>query len=355
MKNNLAHCLKIGHLSAKLLRLLPPETAHDLAMTAMAKGLLKFLPRPYSGPMSSSFRVRVPGVGELAHPLGLAAGFDKQALCPKAFVELGCSFLEIGTVTPLPQPGHPRPRLFRQSSQRGIINRMGFNSHGSSIVAKRLEALQWEHERIPLGVNLGKNKNTTDERAIDDFLSGIQMFSKLGKYLVVNISSPNTPGLRGLANRDFIDLLADQCGAKLPQIWLKLDPDMPKASFQKLVEKISERGFQGIILTNTHRVEKPEMGGQSGHPLAVQSTTCLEWAYEVHGGRLPMIGSGGVLSGTDVFQKLARGASAVQLYAAFIYRGPWAVVELLDELAAEMQLRQMATMEDVIGSHYRGG
>lgn len=344
----------LGDFGTACLRLLPAEMAHEFALWMMAKGVLDFMPLPYVEPLAAGMQVGLPGIGRLSHPLGLAAGFDKHAKAPAAFAGLGFASLEVGTVTPRPQPGNPKPRLFRQPEQRALINRMGFNSDGAAVVAERLRRLNWQHERVPLGVNCGKNKETPPERAIDDYLQVISTCRDLARYFVVNISSPNTPGLRDLATPAFVRDLAGELGGQLlPRVWVKLDPDMSRREFQALVAAIAEHGFQGIIVSNTHRVVHPEVGGQSGHPLASQATACLEWAYEAHHGGLPMIASGGVLSGADVYQKLARGASAVQIYTALVYRGPWVVVRLLVELAAELKLRGLAHVQDAIGTYYQ--
>ncbi len=346
--------LRLGEWGTALLRCLPAEAAHDAGMAFLEQGLLDKLPMPALDTLAAGMRTKVPGIGDLPHPFGLAAGFDKHCRAPGAFARMGFSFLEIGTVTPRAQPGNPKPRLFRLPDERAIVNRMGFNSDGAATVKARLEALKWDHERVPLGINCGKNKETPPERALSDFLQIVEVFKDLARYFVINISSPNTPGLRDLATPLFIGGLADELGAALPKTWIKLDPDMERREFQALIETIAERGFQGVLLSNTHRVAYPEVGGQSGHPLMCPSTTCLEWAYEVHGGRLPMLGVGGILSGVDAFHKLARGALAVQIYTALVYRGPWVVARLLTELAAELNLRGIATVEDAIGCYYKG-
>jgi dihydroorotate dehydrogenase len=345
---------RLASLGTAFLRWFPAETAHEIGMTMLERGVLDWLPAPAVTPLSTGMGVVVPGIGSLPHPFGLAAGFDKHARAPKAFARLGFSFLEVGTVTPQPQPGNPKPRVFRYPEQRALINRMGFNSDGAATVSERLKAAAWDHERVPLGVNCGKNKDTPLDRAIFDYLTVMESMGDAARYFVVNISSPNTPGLRELASPQFLNGLADELGARLlPRTWVKLDPDLGRKDFQALIAVLAERGYQGVIISNTHRVAWPEPGGQSGHPLTALSNTRLEWAHEVSGGRLPMIASGGVLAGIDAFEKLARGAIAVQLYTALVYRGPWAVAQMLVELAAELALRGFAHVEDAIGSHYR--
>ncbi len=346
----LARFLRFG---TALLRLLPAELAHEIGMWLLERQVLGSLPQASLNALVDGLASPLPGIGDLTHPLGLAAGFDKNARAPHGFAQMGFSFLEIGTITPRPQPGNPKPRLFRLEDQGGLINRMGFNSDGAERVAARLRRLQWRHDPVPLGINLGKNKDTSLEAAIEDYSFGIETFAPYAKYFVVNVSSPNTEGLRGLANEQFLRELAQRHRADLHKIWVKLDPDMPRQAFQSLVQALAEAGFQGLILSNTHRVEHPEKGGLSGHPLALQATACLEWAHEVLEGRLPLIASGGILSGQDVFQRIARGASAVQIYTSLVYRGPLAVPLMLAELRAEMELRGYKFLSDVKGSYYR--
>ena len=315
--------------------------------------MLRLLPRPRPITMPVPLQVTLPGIGRLRHPVGLAAGFDKNARCPGAFEWIGCAFLELGTVTPKPQPGNPKPRMFRYPDTMSIINRMGFNSDGAEAVLKRLQKINWSPSRIPLGINIGKNKNTPQTMAIDDFLAGINAFDASSSWLTINVSSPNTPGLRELASSDFLRQLAQSAGPATKKCWIKLDPDMNRNVFQQLIATIGDEGYAGVILSNTHRVTWPQAGGQSGHPLLSQSNQCLEWAWDVTRGKLPMIASGGIISGIDVFQKLSRGASAVQIYTALVYRGPGAVQRICEELSEELKLRGFASAEDCIGSIYQ--
>lgn len=344
---------KLCDVGTAMLRCLPPEAAHHLGLWLL-KG--PWIPEAIlPPPMRSEVGLKsiVPGIGRLDHPIGLAAGFDKNAICPYGFKRLGFSMIEVGTVTPRAQIGNLKPRLFRYPDQRALINRMGFNNDGGLPVAARIKSHQWNHETTPLGVNCGKNKDTPNKNAITDYLQVIDLFHGLAQYLVVNISSPNTPGLRELATPQFIEELAHELGPKfLPKIWIKVDPDLGRKDFQKLVQKIAESGFQGLILTNTHRVQFPEAGGQSGHPLLSASNACLEWAHEVHRGQLPMIAAGGILSGLDVLSKIARGALAVQIYTALVYRGPWTVYRILLELIFELKLRGFSSVDEARGSYY---
>ncbi len=336
-----------------LLRLLPAEMAHNIGMTILEKGWVAPILGRSLSTRFSGLSTDVPGIGRLTHPIGLAAGFDKDCRAPQGFAQMGFSFIEVGTVTPQPQPGNPLPRMFRYPEQMALINRMGFNSKGASVVSQRLGRLNWDHDKTALGVNLGKNKDTPTHLAIADYAMAYETFRGKARYYVFNLSSPNTPGLRDLANTDFVRQLAGELGRDVCHIWLKLDPDMGKKNLQNLVEAIGDSGFQGVILSNTHRVEWPEKGGLSGHPLSLMAGTCLEWAYEAHKGDLPMIASGGILSGSDLFDRLARGALAAQIYTALVYRGPWVTVQLLVELVAEMKLRGFDQVSEVIGSYYQ--
>lgn len=344
--------VKFGDFGAAALRMLPAETAHNLGLKILNTPLLRPIHQEVWRKLAKNMEMNVPGIGNLAHPIGLAAGFDKHGLALAGFAQLGLSSLELGTVTPRPQLGNPKPRMFRYKEQMAIINRMGFNSHGSSRVKERLEALAWDHDLAPLGINIGKNKDTSESAAIEDFNHGLQTFKDHAKYFVINISSPNTQGLRDLANEDFLENLARDNKALKDKMWLKLDPDMSRQKLQSIIETVCKVGFQGVILSNTHKVSWPQAGGQSGHPLAMISNRSLEWAHEVHKGELPMIASGGVLSGSDVIQKVARGACAVQIYSALVYRGPWAVVKLLEEVQAEMDNLGIHFLSDFLGSHY---
>ncbi|NBQ52320.1 MAG: hypothetical protein EBU49_01890 [Proteobacteria bacterium] len=203
-----------------------------------------------------------------------------------------------------------------------------------------------------MGVNIGKNKDTSADAAIDDFLQVHAGFRGLADFFVINLSSPNTPGLRELANPGFIAEIARQFGPEVKKIWIKFDPDMNRDSFEKLIEATGNAGLAGLVLTNTHRVTAPESGGLSGRPLLERSNTALEWAWDVHRGKIPMIGVGGILSGRDIVDKISRGASAVQIYTAFAYRGPWVVPSLLNESVIRLRELGFASLNEAYGSHY---
>lgn len=343
---------KLGELGTAALRQLPAEAAHNLGLKLLSQGIIERIPQPTPPVVEVDLRTSLFGQ-QLAHPVGLAAGFDKNAVAYGGFAHLGLSFIEIGTLTPVGQLGNPTPRMFRQKEQMGLINRMGFNNVGCEAALKNLRNFGAARDSCPLGINIGKNKDTPLDLASRDYESCYKVMKGAGHYYVINISSPNTPGLRKLASREFLrELVATPIGEEKDKFWIKLDPDLEPSHLQGLIEEIESLGLAGVILTNTHRVEWPQTGGQSGHPISAISTKALEYAYEVHQGRLAMIGSGGVLSGVDVLEKIIRGASAVQIYSALVYRGMWAVFDLLEELGQEMKLRGFDNIEEAKGSFY---
>lgn len=324
-------------VTTSMLRALPPEIAHDVAIWGLRRRLVPTWGLSLAnGAVQSDLQADCRGVGILRHPIGLAAGFDKQAQCVSALERCGFAAIEVGTVTPLAQPGNPKPRLFRQKQVLSLVNRFGFNSVGIEAFLANLQRCRLPREStVPVWINLGKNKETSPSHAIDDYENLMLAADGLNLPITVNLSSPNTPGLRDLASPEFIARLAKKCPS--PQrLWLKFDPDMDKAALQSLVSAVASQGLAGVILSNTHRVEQPEPGGQSGHALTFLATRSLEWAYEVHRGALPMIASGGIFTGLDVFHRLQRGADFVQIYTSFVYEGPPVIARLLRELRQVM-------------------
>ncbi|XP_053934385.1 dihydroorotate dehydrogenase (quinone), mitochondrial isoform X1 [Cuculus canorus] len=327
------------------LRALPPETAHGLALRAAASGLLP--PARQDGP---ALEVRVLGQ-RFRNPVGLAAGFDKQGEAVDGLYRMGFGFVEVGTVTPKPQEGNPRPRVFRLVEDEAVINRYGFNSHGHDAVERRLRArretqLRLTDEGMPLGINLGKNKSSTDAAA--DYVAGVRTLGPLADYLVVNVSSPNTPGLRDLQGKaELQDLLtkvlaerdALPCERK-PAVLVKIAPDLTAQDKQDIASIICKLGVDGLIVSNT-TVSRPsslrsrqrtETGGLSGKPLRELSTQTIREMYSLTGGRVPIIGVGGVSSGRDALEKIRAGASLVQMYTALVYHGPPVVGAVKREL-----------------------
>ena len=325
-----------GDWAARLLRLLPPATAQRLTMRALRRGW--GIPRqPLAELRDFPLRVELQGVGELLHPIGLAAGFDTSANCPQALQQLGFSFLEIGTVTPLAQ--HGRRRLQRLPAQFDLLSHSNNANDGIEVIAARLQALHWDVDFVPLAINVGCNQRTLAVGAVYDYLKGITAFKDLAHFIVLNLTTAPGGGLRSHADRAFIKTIATETNATvLARVWLKLDPDMARRDFQQLVADAAAHGFGGLVLTGTRRVLSPHMGEQSGHSLALPAVARLEQAYQVVQGELPLLASGGVLSGSDIVQRIRRGASAVEIYTAFSYYGVGVVARLLREMVAELRL-----------------
>ena len=322
-----------------LLFRMDPEAAHHFSLGALrlpgALAVLRsFAPEPRPREVFGlSFR----------NPVGLAAGFDKNAVAIPAWEALGFGFVEIGTVTAKPQPGNPRPRIFRYPAQRALINRLGFNNEGADAIAQRLQQLRASSHRpeIPIGVNLGKSKVTPLEEAPNDYLYSFRQLHEVADYIVLNVSSPNTPGLRSLqeevALRKLLSAITKE-NAQLPApkpVLLKIAPDLSDAAMEEIIATCEEFALAGIIATNTtldHEAVasgKDEAGGLSGSPLRSRSTEVVEFLRaRTH---LPIIGVGGIFDGPSAEEKFAAGAQLVQVYTGFIYRGP----RLLDEISRE--------------------
>lgn len=340
-------------MGTRILGALPPQVAHALALRALrypwVSGLLEA--QVPAGELAR-VGVDVPVLGRLPHPIGLAAGFDKNAEVVEGLFRLGFAAVEVGTVTPQMQSGNQGQVFLRQRAQGALINRLGFPSQGSQTVAMRLEGLGTLGDRCCLGVNIGKNRATPLGSAIHDYSTLALRFGRLARYLTVNISSPNTPGLRDLQSIPFLRDLGQSLGPLRERTFVKLDPDLDREPFQALVGAVAEARFAGLVLTNTRAVSQPLAGGQSGHPLLLPSTTRLEWAWEVHKGALTTVGVGGILSGRDILEKVLRGAHAVQIYSSLVLRGPRVVADLISELCQEMDRVGVRHISDLWGQHY---
>ncbi len=322
-----------------LLFLLPPEAAHRLAMAALRAGgpLLPLLSPWLTDPDPRHARV-VMGL-RFPNPVGLAAGFDKAAEAPDAWPRLGFGFMELGTFTALAQPGNPRPRVFRYPAQKALINSMGFNNPGAREAARRLgrlrESGRWP--ACPVGINLGKSKVTPLEGAVDDYLLSLEALLPHADYLTVNVSSPNTPGLRGLQEaRPLKKLLkAVVRGAGRVPVLLKLAPDLEEKPLKQAAAVALECGCRGLIATNT-TLARPGLppgshppGGLSGLPLRGASNRALKVLARFTRGRAALVASGGVFTARDMKEKMDLGADLVQVYTGFIYEGPGMVRRLL--------------------------
>lgn len=272
-----------------------------------------------------------------ANPVGLAAGFDKNAVLTDELATMGFGFVEIGTVTPRPQPGNPQPRLFRLPQDEALINRMGFNNDGAAVVAARLRGRR--NRQLIIGGNIGKNKDTPNERAGDDYVAAFEALAEVVDYFVVNVSSPNTPGLRELQDKKPLIKLLQQVQDKnlarsLPRpLLLKIAPDLTDAQLDDILEIARETQLSGLVATNTtisrdglttaaSQVAGYGAGGLSGRPLRARATEVIAYLHRHSQGALPIIGAGGIHSAADALEKLAAGATLVQLYTGFIYEGP---------------------------------
>jgi dihydroorotate dehydrogenase len=326
--------MSAADLGARLLLKLDAETAHRLALTALGLGL-----GPRARPSPPALRTRLAGL-DLPNPLGLAAGFDKDAAAPDALLRAGFGFVECGTVTPRPQAGNPRPRLFRLPDDRAVINRLGFNNLGLEAFARRLER---RPRQGVVGANLGANKDSEDR--IADYVAGLRRLLGLCDYFTVNVSSPNTPGLRDLQEAQALDgllgALADARDGSTP-LFLKVAPDLDEGRIGEIVAAVRRHGVDGVVVSNT-TVSRPEglrsprrgeAGGLSGAPLLDLSTRVLR-AFRAADAGLPLVGVGGVFSAADVRSKLAAGADAVQLYTALALEGPGLVAKILADLAED--------------------
>lgn len=330
-------------LGLALLFRFSPETAHGLSIAALKAGL--------GGRFDAGFDPRlattVCGL-TFPNPLGMAAGYDKNGEVPDALLRLGFGFAEVGTVTPLAQPGNPKPRIFRLPQDRGVINRLGFNNEGHAACLARLKA-RADRGGI-VGVNIGANKDSADRVA--DYVKGVETFAPLASYLTVNVSSPNTPGLRNLQSRESLgDLLARVKAArdasavatgKAPPIFLKVAPDLSEAELDDIAEEVLDKGTDGLIVSNTTLAREGltdtaaarEAGGLSGRPVFRRSTAVLAKLRKRVGPSLPIIGVGGVEDAETALEKIRAGADLVQLYSCMIYGGPGLPRRILEGLSA---------------------
>ncbi|EKV32316.1 Dihydroorotate dehydrogenase [Caenispirillum salinarum AK4] len=350
--------LNLYSLAWPLVRRMDPETAHRMAVAALARGLVPGV--PHADP--PALRTRVWG-RDFANPIGLAAGFDKHAECPDALARLGFGFVEVGGVTPRPQPGNPRPRVFRLEEDGAVINRFGLNSDGMEAVAARLAARRQAGGAAIVGVNLGRNKETDDPA--EDYARLIGTLAPLADFLTLNVSSPNTPGLRALQGREpLIDLIrrarAAMPAEKAPPLLLKIAPDLTAEDESDIAAVVTAEAIDGLIVSNTtiarpeslRSGHKAETGGLSGRPLFEPSTALLGRMYKATGGRIPLVGVGGIASGRDAYAKIRAGASLVQLYTAFIYGGPPLIPAIKAELADCLKRDGFASVADAVGADH---
>lgn len=352
-------------LARPLLFRMDPETAHDLAvarLSGIGPGSLRHRL------LRSAYAIREPRLGieamglSFPNPVGLAAGFDKSARCAPAMEALGFSHVEVGTLTPLPQPGSPRPRVFRVPEDLALVNRLGFNNDGVAAAARRLAARACA---VPVGANLGKNASTPLDRAHEDYAAGVRALFRDAAYFAINVSSPNTPGLRQLQGREHLARIlgavqeanraaAVEAGTKPRPVLVKLAPDLADAALAEAVGVAHAHACQGIIATNT-TATRPHLrgamrqeGGLSGKPLAPLATRSIR-AIRKRGPDMTIIGVGGVFTAQDAFEKIAAGASLVQVYTGLIYEGPSIVKRICRGLLRIVEERGAKTVQELVG------
>jgi len=354
-------------LVGPLVRLLEPELAHRLTIQMLRTGLV---PRQ---PVVDEPILRISLWGrDFTNPIGLAAGFDKNAQVPDIMLGQGFGFVEVGSVTPRPQPGNPRPRMFRLTEDEAVINRMGFNNEGLEAVSERLARRNdIKGRRRPgiVGANLGKNKDTED--AASDYEKGARGLASYCDYMVINVSSPNTPGLRALQGKEPLRELIGRTAAALqnsdavppPPLLLKIAPDLTAEDLYDIAEVALEGGLEGLIISNTtisrpadlRSGHKGETGGLSGRPLLEPSTRVLSEMYRLTGGKLPLVGAGGVASAEDAYAKIRAGASLVQVYSALVYQGPALVTRIKRGLVGLLRRDGYSTLSQAVGAAHRDG
>ena len=346
-------------LALKILHHMDPERAHELVIRALQYGLF---PRPRTRVEDERLRTSCCGL-DFANPLGMAAGFDKNARALPALWELGFGFVEVGTVTPRPQPGNPRPRLFRLVEDEAIINRLGFNGEGQALVHRRLLRVRDVPGRGVLGVNIGANRDSRDRVA--DYVTGARCFADVADYLAINISSPNTPGLRDLQGAEALSRLLAGVGEALREkgrpdlpVLVKIAPDMDDAALADMVQAAIEGGAAGLIVSNTTIARpkglksplKTEAGGLSGRPLFALSTRLLARAHVLAQGRLRLVGCGGVHDAETAWAKIRAGADLVQLLTAFVYHGPALIAEILQGLLDRLERAGLDDISQAVGA-----
>ena len=330
---------------------LDPERAHRATIAA-----LKVLPKRRPPDFPDSLRTTVAGL-DFPSPVGLAAGFDKNGEVPEHMLGLGFGFVEVGTITPQPQPGNPRPRMFRLAEDRAVINRLGFNNEGHAEAWLRLR--HCIHSRGVIGVNIGANKDSADR--IADYADGVRAMSEVARYLTINISSPNTPGLRQLQDEGALRALLEAIGEARerhgPPVFLKVAPDLGEGEPDQIVRIAIEHKVDAIIVANT-TISRPalksrfaeESGGLSGAPLKPLAQKALRDFRAASGGKIALIGVGGIASADDAWERIRAGASLVQLYTAMVYEGPGIARRIADGLAGRLKREGITNIAELVGT-----
>ena len=343
-----------------LLRLFPPEIAHQLTIKLLKSNLT------FSRKKNVEFNTlkqTILGI-DFQNPLGLAAGFDKNAEVIKPMLSYGFGFVEVGTITPEPQKGNQKPRVFRLLEDEAVINHLGFNNYGSEIILKNLKSFyEGQYSNGVVGINIGKNKST--ENDIDDYLYCIDKFANFGNYITINISSPNTPGLRDLQLRGRIEALVKKIQNKQNEIkqlnnkpiFIKISPDLDDEQLRDIALMSLANNVNGLIISNSSlsrpntliSSNKNEVGGLSGKPIFLDSTLILKKMYSLTNGQIPLIGVGGISNGYECYEKIKSGASLIQLYTALVYQGPKIINSILNELNGLVLTDGFKNISEAIG------
>jgi dihydroorotate dehydrogenase len=348
----------LSQLALPLLHALDPERAHEVTLRALEAGLYPRAEEPDDPKLARS----VMGIA-FANPLGLAAGFDKDARVPGAFIDMGCGFAEVGTLTPLAQTGNARPRVFRSLDDHAVINALGFPNDGQRAALSRLARRSRARSGV-IGINIGANKDSRDR--IGDYVAGVEAFAGVADYLTINISSPNTPGLRDLHAIELLDELlervmtareeAAQEGRKPPLV-VKLSPDMAPADLPETVQCLERRGIDAIMVANTtlareglrDRAFGDRTGGLSGRPLFERSTAMLARVFALTEGRMQLIGVGGIDSGETAIAKIEAGASLIQLYTALVFEGPPLIQAIKTAISGHLSQNGFQSVGQMVG------
>jgi dihydroorotate dehydrogenase len=339
-------------------------TIRGLQMMQNTPGIYNFFHKRYTV-VDERLKSKVCGL-TFPNPVGLAAGFDKHANVYPGLAAFGFGFVEVGTLTPRAQAGNPKPRLFRLVQDEAIINRMGFNNHGLEEAKNSFQTLK--RPSIPIGINLGKNKDTPNDQASSDYRHGLMSLYDYADYFVLNVSSPNTEGLRDLQHVDALqklltsvlatrDELLKETSSYRP-VFLKIAPDLTKEQLQGIIHTAIKTGIDGIIATNTTisrdnlhpSAFTQETGGLSGRPLTDRSTEFVKQIYQFTEGKIPIIGVGGIFSGADAYEKICAGASLIQVYTGMIYEGPAIARKINGELLSIMEKKGIHSLSEIIGS-----
>lgn len=354
-------------LMKKYLFALDPETAHERTILALKVAKQTRM----TGVLRSRYTVKDERLHSklwglhFPNPVGLAAGFDKNAEVYESLAAIGFGFVEVGTITPLGQSGNTKPRLFRLVEDEAVINRMGFNNEGAMKAAENLQ--HYANAGIPIGINIGKNKVTPNENATNDYATCLDILYRYGHYFVINVSSPNTPNLRDLQETEGLRQLVrgiqkkkaelEKKGTVSKPILLKVAPDMADEQMRDVVQLAASEGLSGIIATNTtlsreglqNETMKHETGGLSGKPLTERSTAWIREIYEEVGDNIPIIGVGGIFNGNDAYAKIRAGASLVQVYTGMIYEGPGIVKAINQRLIELLERDGLTNIHEAIG------